>query len=357
MDLVADSPSLRSLASALARWEFDVFDLADKSSSPLVIVGFSCLDTFATVNLDHRSLLSFLNEVASSYKTSVAYHNQLHGASVARSAFSMCKGLGLGKQLPELMQFTLVLSGLVHDVAHPGLTAPFLAKAGDELSLMYSDDSPLERMHLALAFRLMRKTENAFLDPEDFAMIKQPIVRAVLGTDMTRHGEQVERLNVLLDNLTYGGSSGSIPWYWPSKPPPGLNPAQQKEWAQKLLEEFTMEVFLHAADVATPAMPFDQFKRWNLLVQEEFHAQGDRELAEFGSIISVQDGYDRSVSPARLHKFTVGFVKFVVQPLYVKLAKASEIQVEGNPVQSVDMSDCLANLENNVKLLDETAPK
>merc|ERR1712202_100997 len=105
---------------------------------------------------------------------------------------------------------------------------------------------------------------------------------------MAKHGQHVQRLVALIDNLKHGGSEGSIPWYWPSKPPPTCKtPEQKKEWEAHEQAEFVMALFLHAADIASPTMSFDQFKRWNSIVQEEFHAQGDREKAEFHMLISA----------------------------------------------------------------------
>lgn len=356
LEAIDSSPSLRGFINDFKDWNFDLFDLAQKCNDPLSVVGFSCLETFAAIDIDKPKLVHYLTDISSSYKD-VVYHNQLHGAAVARSAFSMCTNIGLGKRLPEMLQFALVFAGLIHDVGHPGYTAPFLARAEDELALTYSEDSPLERMHLATAFRLLRKEENSFLTKDVFAEVKHPITRAVLGTDMARHGEQMQRLGVLLDNLQNGSYSEVFPWFWPAKPPPSYStPERKKEWELANMEEFVVEVFLHAADIASPAMYFDQYKRWNQMISEEFHAQGDQEIAQFGTFISVQDGYDRSVSAARLHNFHVGFIKFVVKPLYEKIDALSKAEAPDNPAGCVDVSICLQNIEANAKTMDENAP-
>eukprot|EP00930_Biecheleria_cincta_P083087 TRINITY_DN72716_c0_g1_i1.p1 TRINITY_DN72716_c0_g1~~TRINITY_DN72716_c0_g1_i1.p1 ORF type:complete len:526 (+),score=94.52 TRINITY_DN72716_c0_g1_i1:35-1612(+) len=356
LEAIDSSPSLRGFINDFKDWNFDMFDLAQKCSDPLTVVGFSCLETFTGIDIDKAKLVTFLTAVSASYKD-VVYHNHLHGAAVARSAFSMCTDLGLGNRLPEALQFAMVFAGLIHDVGHPGVTAPFLARSGDELALTYSEDSPLERMHLATAFRLLRKEANSFLTKDMLAEVRHPITRAVLGTDMARHGEQMQRLSVLIDNLQNGGYTDAIPWFWPAKPPPSYStPEKKKMWELANMEEFVCEVFLHAADIASPAMHFDQFKRWNQLVTEEFHAQGDRELAEFGSFISVQDGYDRSVSATRLHNFHVGFIKFLVKPLYEKIDALSKTGDADNPAGCVDISVCLENIEANARIMDENVP-
>lgn len=347
----------------LLNWDFDVFDLAAKTDEAFLVIGKRCLAGNFDIYPDVDKLCSFLEDISNSYQD-VKYHNSLHGATVARSAFSMCKGLGsndkpggLNDKLSSSMQFALVLSALIHDVGHPGLTAQFLERAQDELSLRYSDDSPLERMHLAVAFNLMRQPKNRFLRDEEFADMKEPIVRAVLGTDMAKHGQHMRRLDALVDNLKHGGYEGTWAWYWPKKPPPSCRTDEDKlEWEKREQAEFVMSLFLHAADIASPTMRFDQFKRWNGLVQEEFWAQGDREKAEFGELISAQDGYDRDVSPFRLHKFTSGFLTFLVAPYFKALDELSNIKAEGNIASGVDLSVCLKNLEKNAQMHEKSAP-
>jgi hypothetical protein len=151
-----------------------------------------------------------------------------------------------------------------------------------ELAVRYNDQSPLEHMHLAITFSLLRREENNFLSQDMLASIRSVLVKAILGTDMSNHSEQMARLDALIENVKAEeeGRSGAIPWYWPIKPPPALKtPVEKKEWALMLQEGFIVELFLHAADIGSPAMPFEQFRKWNRLCQEEFFVQGEMEIA------------------------------------------------------------------------------
>ena len=65
----------------------------------------------------------------------------------------------------------------------------------------YNDQSPLENMHLAKTFDLMRKEKNAFLEPKLVSEIRGVLIRAVLGTDMAKHAEMLTKLEALIDNL------------------------------------------------------------------------------------------------------------------------------------------------------------
>eukprot|EP00928_Gymnodinium_smaydae_P051126 TRINITY_DN3464_c0_g1_i2.p1 TRINITY_DN3464_c0_g1~~TRINITY_DN3464_c0_g1_i2.p1 ORF type:complete len:644 (+),score=152.68 TRINITY_DN3464_c0_g1_i2:1-1932(+) len=365
-----DTQNLQDLCRGMARWEFDMFEVDALTHRALPFVGFVCLDVYSgLIDIDKVKLVEFLSDVEGSYRN-VAYHNSLHGASVARSVYSFCAGCGLAFS-EENMEFMLILAGLVHDVHHPGLTASFLTKAATlpswpetldaplepadlELALKYNDQSPLEHMHCAIAFDLLRRPKNAFLSPEDVAALRRPLIKCILGTDMVKHAETMTRMSGLLDNLRHGDSVGSLPWYWPAKPPPGSNQDQRVAWEQTLQQEFVMEIFLHAADIGNPALPFEQWVKWNRRVQDEFHAQGDRERDFFGLVFSPLAGFDRNTGAYQEHVFTKGFMQYLALPFFEQLDELT--QVSGHVASAVNISVCLSTLRKNLELWDQRCP-
>lgn len=370
------SEKLQELAHRLPNWDFDVFEVEGVAPKPLVFIGFVCLDAYthpSLLNINKPKLLHFLDDVDRGYRT-VPYHNSLHGASVARSLYSFCmNGLSFSQ---EYMEFALVLAGLVHDINHPGLTPSFLIKAtsmdvwqtpptaplkqGDiELACKYNDQSILESMHCAVAFELLRREKNAFLSKEDLTQMRKPLIKSILGTDMAKHAETMTRLFTLLENLKHPHESGAYahPWYWPAKPPAHCNEAQRLEWEYVMQEEFTMELFVHAADLANPTLPFPQWKKWNALVQLEFNMQGDLEKETFGELISPPAGFDRNASALAVHVFTKGFMQFLALPLFESLGELTEISSETCVARGVNISMCLNNLRKNLELWDEDKPK
>jgi len=279
------------------------------------------------------------------------------------------------------MEFTLVLAGLVHDVHHPGLTPAFLSKASAdgawkspitppleaadvELSLKYNDQSPLENMHCAITFELLRNESTGFLAREEVSAMRKPLIRAILGTDMAKHAETITRLAALIDNLKHQSETGAVPWHWPAKPPTTADEEQRLVWERLYQEEFVLELFLHAADIGNPTLPFEQWVRWNRLVQQEFHAQGDREMLEFGELISPPAGFDRN-SPAKTeHGFTKGFMQFLSLPLFEQLHELTQISCASSVCAGVNISACLNNLRANIQrwetftpLRDEAQPR
>jgi len=340
------------LVNNLHQWNFDMFKVSEATTEPLVFVGYGCLDRCGDIHPDKVQLVNFLRAVEDHYQ-SVPYHNSLHGAAVGRLVFSLCKTAGLGRRLPSSMQFALVLAGLVHDVGHPGLTASFLTKAADETATKYNEQSPLENMHLAVTFNLLQ--QNQFLESEMVTTIRGVLIRTVLGTDMAKHAEQIARLDALIENMKLKDKA-RCKWYWPSSPPGYYSQEEREVWEGKMQQEFIMEVFLHAADIGTPTLPFEQFLKWNDLVRQEFHAQGDREIAEFGCLISPPGGFDREATPLALHKFDGFFLRFLSLPTFEKLHDLSTINDAKCVASGVDLSHCLSNVRENVKRWDEITP-
>jgi len=352
--------SFSQAATDMSEWDFDVFCLRDLTTQPLVFTGFICLGALeGGIEYDSAKLLSFLCDLEASYKQ-VPYHSSMHGAAVARWGYVLLQESGLGLRLPCLMRFTLVLAGLCHDVGHPGVNASFLLRQGDELSMKYNDQSPLENMHSSMTWELLQREKNSFLSPTMLASIRSALVRAILGTDMAMHAQTLTRLDMLIDNLEHGGSGASgvfIPWYWPMKPPPGLSREQRDKWERSMQEEFVLEVFLHAADIGTPSMPFEQFMRWNALVQQEFHEQGDRELSEFGELISLPAGFDRNASTAAVHGFTVFFMRSLCLNHFEAIHRLTRVNSLDNVAHKVDIQSRLAQLRKNIQVCEDSVPK
>merc|ERR1719296_161896 len=203
-------------------------------------------------------------------------------------------------------------------------------------------------MHCAIAFDLLRKGETSFLSRQRLSLIRKPLIKAILSTDMAKHAEAMTRLAALIDCLKYDSQSAPLPWYWPARPPANASNEQRQEWEKALQEEFVMELFLHAADIGNPTLPFEQWVRWNRRVQNEFHRQGDLEVAEFGRIVSPPAGFDRKSDVMAEHAFSAGFMKYLVLPCWESLHELTQIDSARSVTKDVDIGTALANLQKNL---------
>lgn len=75
-----------------------------------------------------------------------------------------------------------------------------------------------------------------------------------------------------------------------------------------------MDLLLHAADISSPTKPPAVFKLWAERVLEEFFLQGDQEKANDMEVSPMMDR-----DKADLPNLQMGFIEFVVSPLYFAL--------------------------------------
>jgi len=164
--------------------------------------------------------------------------------------------------------------------------------------------------------------------------------------------------NGAASTATAAAAAAQVPWYWPMKPPPGLREASQKQaWALKQQEDFVVELFLHAADIGSPAMPFTQFQKWNRLVTEEFLLQGDLEVVEFGQLISPPAGFGRyHQSDHSRHGFTTFFIQFLSLPLFEKLDELTRIGVTSAKNPSTPPPTPFSSFDNFGKPVEPGSP-
>ena len=191
-------------------------------------------------------------------------------------------------ELEGIQIFGYLLSAIIHDLGHPGLTNDFMVAHKDALAIQYNDVSVLENYHVAEGFRIISQPENnvlANLGPEEFRSIRRIMIACVLGTDMSKHRKNVAMITSKFEQ--------------PHKDP-----------------TFILKTLLHAADISHSTRPFNVTLRWSIKVQSEFFQQGDQERArnmEISEICNREKLY--------FCKSQVGFISFLILPFYIQLAE------------------------------------
>lgn len=169
------------------------------------------------------------------------------------------------------------------------------------------------------------------------------IISMILNTDMTNHFENVSHLQVF-----YELAGEEIRDYWATvhKREGGIL-IQPKPLEEKDKRLMLLEIVLHAADISNPIKPFDVYEQWADRVMEEFFTQvcwvlssikipptaqvthhnarafcscrfpkGDKEREEGLDVAAM---YDRNL--ADKPSAQVGFIEFIVVPLYLELLR------------------------------------
>ena len=91
-----------------------------------------------------------------------------------------------------------------HTEALPaGVSNDFLINTKNETALVYNDVSVNENMHLATAFKILRRPGNDLwehLSPDQYRFFRRTVIQIVLATDMAGHSEllQVTEASLLM---------------------------------------------------------------------------------------------------------------------------------------------------------------
>lgn len=153
-------------------------------------------------------------EIASRYSRANPYHNALHAADVTMGVlYGLCGGK-LREHINPRSSLCMVLAAATHDAGHLGVNNPFLTATQHDLALRYNDQSPLENMHCATLFFLMRDCSDADVlgdachDPSTHAQCRKLITSMVLHTDNAGHFQMVGALEDALDRIEAEAEAG-----------------------------------------------------------------------------------------------------------------------------------------------------
>jgi hypothetical protein len=214
-------------------------------------------------------------------------------------------------------RFGLVVAAVGCDLSHPGVNNLFLCETANELAIRYNDSSPLENMHCAVLFELIRKPNCSilnFMDKHHYREVRHLIIEAILHTDYHYHFNMVKEIQTLyemnaelFDTSEEAFHNGAIEF----------PPKEVVEFFRgaDVKKPFRL-VFLHLSDVAQSMKSFFICESWASLLVEEFFCQGDKER-ELG--LPVQSMNDREKTNKAYTQVT--FLEFFVAPMAISLHK------------------------------------
>ncbi|KAG6976977.1 hypothetical protein JG688_00000781 [Phytophthora aleatoria] len=260
----------------------DIFYLEQHCLAPLQAVFLACVKTNGLIerlDLDEKKLVCFAAAVEERYQNRNPYHNP----------------------------------AAAHDISHPGVSNGFLIATKSNLAITYSDDSVLERMHIAELYRIL--SHDAFdvfstMGAAERAECRKIIIGMILATDLARHFQRIS----VLKTKTFAMS----------------------EQAQGLELSLLMETMLMLADLGHTAKPFAYHETWAERISEEFFRQGETEER---NNLPISPLCDRK--QANLPRSQVTFLTLVATPLFETAGQ----------VFSIDEYDTvISELRNNIAM-------
>ncbi|ETK74330.1 hypothetical protein F441_19267 [Phytophthora nicotianae CJ01A1] len=292
----------------------DIFYLEQHCLAPLQAVFVACVKTNGLIerlDLDEKKLVCFAAAVEERYMNRNPYHNRVHAAAVVADINFYLRRVHLN------VDDSTLLVGLVaaasHDISHPGVSNGFLIATKSNLAITYSDDSVLERMHIAELYRIL--SHDAFdvfsnMEAAERAECRKIIIGMILATDLARHFQRIS----VLKTKTFA----------------------MPEQAQGLELSLLMETMLMLADLGHTAKPFGYHETWAERISEEFFRQGETEERNHLPISPLCDR-----KQANLPRSQVTFLTLVATPLFETAGQ----------VFSIDEYDTvISELRNNIAM-------
>jgi hypothetical protein len=320
----------------LGNWDFSMHDLASVTGAQtLPAVAMTIFDGISNVieelNVNLMSLCHYISHISGKYVNN-HYHNSLHGADVGQSVYHFLRQKKWGDHFTPVETFGTIIASFVHDVGHTGVNNAYLVKTMDPLALKYNDQSPLENMHIAIAWEGIQEPHCNFLSkmsPDHAKRFRQVLVKTVLGTDNALHFEHVNKLKELVlkgktkdDRFTLGDLEH---------------------------RDLMLQLILHAADLSNPTKPMPVYSQWCDAIMEEFYELGDLENK---AGLPVTHIFKRETPKADVQ---IGFIKFLVRPFFQALKTVDGME-DGVTVMLKNIEDNLKHWEAEKEKEKEKAP-
>ena len=172
-----------------------------------------------------------------------------------------------------------------------------------DLAVLYNDKSILENHHASVTFSvLQRESCNllAGLSKPHQRQARAAIISMILSTDMAVHFDLLHALQVR------------------TTPAPGQVVAEPFNGQVPADRQLMQNLIVHAADISHPAKPFSVSRAWTLMCDAEFAAQVE---AERMLVLPISQ-HLAAATVQELGKREVGFIDFIIEPLWKQLAEA-----------------------------------
>ena len=298
-----------NLINNIENENFNIFKLDEEvgRDQTLGVISFYIFNSFGMYNLiKYPNFENFIKKISKGYIRENPYHNDLHAGDVTQTCMVFLRKGKINDyiKLDLYSLCALILSCIIHDFKHPGLTNNFLVNTQHKIAIKYNDRSVLESYHLAEAFKIIKKNNDYDIfndmDKTESSLIRKKMIQCVLSTDMINHAKIFSFIKLInekdlgLENIF-----------------DNLNEVSKNERQQNF-----MDLIIHACDISNPTKPFEIYNIWANKVMNEFYLQGDKEKALGIPVSFLCDRNTTSISQGQ-----IGFIEGVVSPFFDTFAK------------------------------------
>mmetsp|Transcript_70836 Transcript_70836/g.207563 ORF Transcript_70836/g.207563 Transcript_70836/m.207563 type:complete len:928 (-) Transcript_70836:59-2842(-) len=330
----------------VSSWAFQALSLTEAQQSQLAVYVISSFhdavegEGFIRTTSDLNTLQKFVTACEKEYPPN-AFHSFSHAIDVVHMVSKMLRNMGSDLFLSELEQYTLLVSALGHDLGHPGVNNGFLSETSHELAMQYNDRSPLENMHCAKLYSIVKNPEtNCFkmFTKDQYKEARKQTIESILHTDMMGHQSMVKELQIVyqVNSEVFTPQVRGRKSLRSTRRSSHLKSTLGTEvdvFNQSEIKILTIDCVLHSADVSNSCRTWEVTREWAWRVLEEFFAQGDQEKA-LGVPVQFLNDRDKLNRP----NSQIGFIEFMIAPFF-----AAQIRLWPG------LRDLGDNLSNNIR--------
>ncbi|SCP03328.1 3',5'-cyclic nucleotide phosphodiesterase, putative [Plasmodium malariae] len=302
----------------LSQWDFSCLSYFEKSNYPFFDINLSLMFTIEH-DIPINSIINFLSFVEKQYNN-VPYHNTIHATMVTQKFFCLSKKLGIYDHMEYKIKLVMFISGICHDIGHPGYNNLFFVNSLHPLSIIYNDISVLENYHASITFKILQLNQCNLLksfSEKDFRLIRLCIIELILSTDMKHHFEIISKFRIRRENEDFDYIKNN----------------------DDLL--VLIKMIIKSADISHGSVKWNEHYKWCQRVLCEFYSQGDEEIKNKMPLSPLCDRTKHN----EVCQSQITFLKFVVMPLFEELTYINDNKFIRN--------FCLKRLHSNCLMWDK----
>jgi dual 3',5'-cyclic-AMP and -GMP phosphodiesterase 11 len=177
------------LCRYITDYNTDPFLIDDKTLIDLAIAMLQSFNLIERLDLNVEKLYDFFGAVYSNYRQNVDFHTFKHAWGTMHLTYQiLCNGAV--ELMSSLHILAVLIAAICHDLDHPGNNSAFEVATMSKISVLYSNDTVLERHHCAIALRLLSTPEYDFLENltlSDKSKFRKIVIDSIMATDMSQH--------------------------------------------------------------------------------------------------------------------------------------------------------------------------
>ena len=256
-----------------------------------------------------QNLRSLIEAISLNYQDN-PYHNFSHGFSVCQMLYVLSeRNSKFNNYLTDSDDALLLLTGIAHDLNHPGVNNGFMINAKHEIAAKYNNLSVLENYHGAALLEML-SISNFHIEIGDHR--REKIISIILGTDMAQHKLVIQSF---VENMK----------------------AYDKNNEDHRIN--FMRMMLHGADIGNPALNFQLATVWSLKIIQEFNLQVWKE-EQLGLPVSEFMRIGNDIK--KIKNSQIVFIDVFIYPLWKTIREFMP-----------NVSELVENIENNRRNWEE----